>query len=77
MGTEVQHKMYFPEFYSMRDLDDSTGNAGWPLHHGNKTFGQYYGILSSRSAIDEYTGCEKEHMRQTILRHENIFRHQV
>lgn len=77
MGTEVQGKMYLPAYYSMRDLNDATGNGSWPPHHESKTFGQYYGIFSTRPATDGYMGYDKEQLRQTILTHETIFRHQV
>ncbi|WCJ25650.1 hypothetical protein M5689_007520 [Euphorbia peplus] len=77
MGTKVQHKMYLPGYYPTRDLNNGTGNGSWSSHNEDKTFGQYYGIFSAQPAIDGYVGFEKEQLRQTILKHEMIFRQQL
>lgn len=77
MGTEFLYKMYIPGYHSTRDLDDSSGDARWPSHHENKAFGQYHDMLAAKPEIDRYSGYDKEHLRQTILRHENTFKHQV
>lgn len=79
MGTEVQSKMYIPSYYSMRDVNDDASNSGWSLHHENKSLmnGQYYDLFLTRQTVEGYLGFEKEQLRQTILRHESIFRHQV
>ncbi|GLU10975.1 hypothetical protein SLE2022_277490 [Rubroshorea leprosula] len=75
MGTEVQLKMHFPGYYSLRDLNHDTGKVSWPLHHENKNFELYHNFFSTRPAID--IGCDKEQLRQTILKQESIFRHQL
>ncbi|XP_065855999.1 uncharacterized protein [Euphorbia lathyris] len=77
MGTKVQHKMYLPGYYPMRDLNNGIGNGSWPSHHEDKTFVQYYGMFSAQPTIDGYVGYEKEQLRQTILKHEMIFRQQL
>jgi len=77
MGTEFLYKMYIPSYHSTRDLDDSSGDVRWPSHHENKAFGQYHDMLAAKPEIDRYSGYDKEHLRQTILRHENTFKHQV
>ncbi|KAF2299395.1 hypothetical protein GH714_031821 [Hevea brasiliensis] len=77
MGTKMQPKMYLSGYYPMRDLNDGTGNFTWPSHHENKAFGQYYDIFTARPAIDGYLGYDKEQLRQTILKHETIFRKQL
>ena len=79
MGTEVQSKMYIPSYYSMRDVNDDASNSSWSLHHENKALmnGQYYDLFLTRQTVEGYLGYEKEQLRQTILRHESIFRHQV
>ena len=79
MGTEVQSKMYIPSYYSMRDVNDDASNSGWSRHHENKALmnGQYYDLFLPRQTVEGYLGYEKEQLRQTILRHESIFRHQV
>ncbi|XP_012084767.1 uncharacterized protein LOC105644113 isoform X2 [Jatropha curcas] len=76
MGTKVQHKMYLSGYYPMKDLNDSNGNGNWPSHHENKTFGQCYGLLSAKPATDGYIANEKEQLRQTIMKHETVFRQQ-
>ncbi|KAF9663776.1 hypothetical protein SADUNF_Sadunf17G0087200 [Salix dunnii] len=77
MGTEFLYKMYMPGYNSTKDLDDSSGNGSWPSHHENKVFEQHNGMLAAKPEINRYSGYDKEHLRQTILRQENIFRHQV
>ncbi|XP_015583140.2 uncharacterized protein LOC8281272 isoform X1 [Ricinus communis] len=77
MGTKVQHKMYLSTNYPMRDLNENASSDSWLSHHGNKTFGQYYNIFPARPAIEGYAGYEREQLRQTILKHETVFRQQL
>lgn len=79
MGTEVEPKMYLPGYYTLRDLDDNVGNGSWSVHNESRTSknGQYYDILLTSPAIDGYPGYDKEQLKQTILKHEYIFKHQV
>ncbi|KAJ6396385.1 hypothetical protein OIU77_021421 [Salix suchowensis] len=77
MGTEFLYKMYIPGYHSTRDLDDNGGDVRWPSHHENKALGKYHSMLAAKPEIDRYSGYDKEHLRQTIMRHENTFRHQV
>ncbi|KAA8530407.1 hypothetical protein F0562_005116 [Nyssa sinensis] len=79
MGTEIQSKTYLPGYYSMKDLNDNVGNSLWGLYHEEKTLknGQYHESFFPRPAIDGYLGYDKEQLRQTILKHESIFRHQL
>ncbi|GLU01841.1 hypothetical protein SLE2022_191230 [Rubroshorea leprosula] len=75
MGTEVQSKMHLPGYYSLRDLSSDTGKVSWPLHHEKKNFEPYNNLFLTRPAID--IGCDMEQLRETILKHESIFRHQL
>ncbi|KAH7554528.1 hypothetical protein ACOSQ2_028314 [Xanthoceras sorbifolium] len=77
MGTEVQSKMYMPGYYSLRDLNDNAGNGSWSLHQQKKIFGQYREFFLTRPAIDVNEGNDKEQLRQTILKHECVFKHQL
>ncbi|XP_015879824.3 uncharacterized protein LOC107415920 isoform X1 [Ziziphus jujuba] len=81
MGTEVQSKMYLPGCYSMKDLSNSASYGGWSLHHESKPLknGQHYDIFLTRPIVDgfDFDGYNKEQLRQTIMKHESIFRHQV
>ena len=77
MGTEFLYKMYMPGYNSMKDLDESSENGSWPSRHENKAFEQHHGVFAAKPEIDRYSGYDKEHLRQTILRQENTFRHQV
>ena len=72
-GTEVHSNMKLPGCYSLRNLNGNTGNVGWPFHQENRNSGQYNDLLLTRLAM----GYDKEQMRQTILEHDSIFRHQV
>lgn len=79
MGTEVQSEMYMPCYYSLRDLNDNTGNGSWSLHQQNSMLGigQYHDFCLTRPAIDVNDHSDREQLRQTILTHESVFRHQV
>lgn len=74
MGTDVQAKTYFSGSYSMRDLNDRLA-----LYHEHASLknDQYYDSFFTRPAADGYLGCDKEQLRQTILKHDSIFRHQL
>ncbi|XP_059670393.1 uncharacterized protein LOC132315949 isoform X2 [Cornus florida] len=79
MGTEIQSKTYFPGYYSMRNLNDNASTDFWALCHEERTLknGQNYDLLLTRPFVDGYSGYDKEQLRQTILKHESIFRHQL
>ncbi|PON65984.1 hypothetical protein PanWU01x14_112110 [Parasponia andersonii] len=81
MGTEVESKMYLPGYYSSKDIGNNAGYGGWSLHHESNTLknGQHYGIFLSKPTLDgvDYDAYDKEKLRQTIMKHESIFRHQV
>lgn len=82
MGTEVESKMYLPGYYSMKDISNSAaGYNGWSLHPESNLLknGRQYGIYLSKPIMDgvDYDVFDKEKLRQTIMKHESIFRHQV
>lgn len=78
MGIEVQSKMYIPGYYSLRDQNSNAGNgSGWSIHQQRNVFGEYRDFFSSRPVVDVNERNEKERLRQTILKHECLFRHQV
>ncbi|XP_042519979.1 uncharacterized protein LOC122093663 [Macadamia integrifolia] len=79
MGTKVHCKRYMPEYYSMRDLNVDANNGSWPVYYDDETLknGQYYNAFLPRHSTDLYLGYDKEMMKQTMLKHEAIFRDQV
>lgn len=79
MGTEIQSKTYFPGYDSMPDLNNNAANGMWALYYEDKTLnsGQLHDSFLSRQTGNGYFAYEKEQVRQTILKHESIFRHQV
>lgn len=75
MGTKVHSNMQqLPGCYSMRNLNGNTGSFGWPLQHENRNSGPYDDLFLTKLAMGY---DNKEQMRQTILKHDSIFRHQV
>lgn len=79
MAAKVQSKTYFPS--SMIDLNNSYHNGNWDLHHNEKSqpiFGptnsQHFDYFLTTQTIDGYA---KQQIRQTILKHESIFKHQL
>lgn len=69
--------MYQPGYYSLRDLNENSSNGSWPLHQQNNLFGQHRDLFLTRPAIDINQEYDKEQLRQTILKHDSMFRHQV
>lgn len=61
------------------DLNEGAGSGIWMLYHEPKTLtnDQSYNLFVTRPTLDGYWGCDKEHLRQTILKHESLFRYQV
>ncbi|KAK0584980.1 hypothetical protein LWI29_021655 [Acer saccharum] len=64
MGAEVQSKMYMPGYYSLRDQQKNI-------------FGEYRDFFLTRPAIDVNERNDKEQLRETILKHECVFKHQL
>ncbi|KAL6969739.1 hypothetical protein U1Q18_029449 [Sarracenia purpurea var. burkii] len=79
MGTKVHCKSYLPGYFSMRDLNEDSSSSNWPLFYGDKTpaNGQYYSSFLPRTVTNEYPGADKDILKQTMLEHEAIFKHQV
>ncbi|KAF8389763.1 hypothetical protein HHK36_024282 [Tetracentron sinense] len=79
MGTKVQHKSYLPEYYSMRDLNEDANSSSWPTYYEDRNLnrGLYYNRFLPRPPTDAYLGHDREVLKQTMLKHESIFRKQV
>ncbi|CAB4274963.1 unnamed protein product [Prunus armeniaca] len=71
--------MYLPGYYSVQKLSSNVGHGSWSLLHENKNLrnGQQYELFLTRPIMDGFHGRDKEQMRQTILKHESVFRHQL
>lgn len=63
----------------MRDLNEDSNSCSWPPYYGDKTFtnGQYYNGFLPRAIADAYSGDDKDAVKQTMLKHEAIFKSQV
>lgn len=79
MGTKVQCKTYLPGFCSISDIKNDRTNTPWLLNHENKSRkrSQCTDSVLPSQPFDGNFECDKEKMRQTILNHETIFRHQL
>ncbi|KAL1809601.1 hypothetical protein ACET3Z_026591 [Daucus carota] len=77
MATKLHSKAYFPGYYS-RDLSNA-GNGMWALYDEGKSFQneQVNDSFLASSTVDRYIGYNKEKVRQTILKHELVFREQL
>lgn len=77
MGTKLHSKAYFPGYYS-RDLSNA-GNGMWAVYDEGKSFqnGQVNDSFLASSTVDRCIGYNKEKVRQTILKHESVFREQL
>ncbi|KAK8607162.1 hypothetical protein V6N13_052906 [Hibiscus sabdariffa] len=59
-------------YYSLTNLKSNSGNVGWPLPRENRNSGPFNDFFLKLAM-----GYDKEQMRQTILKHDSIFRHQL
>uniref|UniRef100_A0A1D1YG12 Phosphoglycerate kinase, cytosolic n=2 Tax=Anthurium amnicola TaxID=1678845 RepID=A0A1D1YG12_9ARAE len=76
MGTKVHHKSYLPGYYSMGDINGDL-NSSWPRYHEDKTLnGQFCNGFAPRP-LNGYLDYDKEVLKLTMLKHEEIFRKQV
>ncbi|XP_077211473.1 uncharacterized protein LOC143846795 [Tasmannia lanceolata] len=78
MGTKVQSKNCLLEHFFMGDLNGDANTGNWSPFYGDKMFtnAQYYNGFTQRP-VDVYLDYDKELLKQTMLRHEAIFRKQV
>ena len=79
MGANMQCNGHFPGYYSTRDLIFGAEGTSWTSSNGNSELkNDCYQIgslpLSSSCHLLAY---DKELLKQTILKHETIFRDQV
>lgn len=80
METQVQTKKYSAGYSSIWGLNETASSDLWSLYHENKApkIGQYGGsFLPRHLTVDHSFEYENEKVRQTILKHESIFRHQL
>ncbi|CAK9162963.1 unnamed protein product [Ilex paraguariensis] len=77
MGTKIQSKTYFSRHNSMKDSNDNEANGMFALFHEDKTLknGRLYDSSLTQQA--RKLGYEMEKVRQMIMKHEAIFRHQL
>ena len=63
----------------MRDLNEDYSSSNWPLFYGDKPLadGKYYNSLLPRNVTNAYPGDDKDALKQTMLEHEAVFKHQV
>lgn len=79
MGTKVHCESYLPGYhFSMRDLNEDS-SSNWPLFYQDKTLvnGQYCYNYLPRTVGNAYPGDHKDALKQTMLEHEAVFKHQV
>lgn len=79
MGTKVQIENCLPAHYSMKDLNRESNGASWPSCFGdsNLSNGQFYYGFLPRTVADSQPGPDRDLVKQTMLKHEAIFKDQV
>ncbi|XP_050228379.1 uncharacterized protein LOC126677675 isoform X2 [Mercurialis annua] len=77
MGIKVQRKMHLSGNYPKMDLNNNASNSSCLSFHGNNTFRQYNGMYSAIPAIEGFTAYGCEQLRETIMKHELVFRQQL
>ncbi|KAK1296380.1 hypothetical protein QJS10_CPB15g01309 [Acorus calamus] len=76
MGTKVESKNYLPGYYTMRDFGADANSRSWSFYYNDLRSMQHYNGFASTS-VDGYPEDDKELLKQTMLKHETIFRNQV
>lgn len=79
MGTNTQCNGYFPAYYSTMDQNMYANSSTRPLNNIGKRLehaDHYYGF-SLHSSPDQVLGYDTQALKQTILKHETMFRDQV
>lgn len=63
----------------MTDMNEDSNSSGWSPYYGDKNLlnGQYYNGMLQKTVRDEYTGYEKDVLRQKMIEHDMIFKNQV
>ncbi|GAB4840086.1 hypothetical protein Ancab_020797 [Ancistrocladus abbreviatus] len=79
MGTKVQFDNYWAGYYSMRDLSHDSNGGSWPTYYGDHGFPnpQFCYGFSPGGISDSYLGYNRDIVKQTMLKHEAIFKNQV
>ncbi|KAF3437590.1 hypothetical protein FNV43_RR20346 [Rhamnella rubrinervis] len=75
----MQCNSYFPGYYSTRNLKMDANGSTWPLNYDDKTLKSEYcysGFFLPLSPA-QVLGFNKEVLKQTMLKHETIFRDQI
>ncbi|XP_059640079.1 uncharacterized protein LOC132282421 [Cornus florida] len=76
---DTQCTSFLPGCYSTRDLKVGANSGTWPPFNNDRTpkSEHTYSILLPPPATNQYSGCDKKMMRQTMLMQEATFRDQV
>lgn len=79
MGTEVQLKMFSLGYHFTKNVNEKGENRSKLLNCNNSNMRKRNQLsgFSRWSTTGIYFGCEKEELRQIILKQESIFGHQV
>lgn len=72
-------KSHTPGYYSMTDMNEDSNSSSWSPYYGDKNLlnAQYYNGMVQKTVRDEYTGYEKDVLRQKMIEHDMIFKTQV
>ncbi|KAF4392654.1 hypothetical protein F8388_003074 [Cannabis sativa] len=76
MGANMQYNSYFSGYHSARNLNLDANASTWPLDFNDKVSesGNYYNGYLSPNYLLTYN---KELLKQTMLKHETIFKDQI
>lgn len=79
MGTKVHCKSNTLGYYSMTDMNEDSTSSSWSPYYGDKSLlnGQYYNGMLHKTVREEYTGYEKDVLREKMIEHDTIFKNQV
>lgn len=79
---QMQSTSYIPAYYHVIDQNVGGGNGSlWQVLGSSSSstckIGMVYNVLPESSISDPYLAYNKEILRQTMLKHEAVFRNQV
>ncbi|KAL2523065.1 uncharacterized protein Fot_26988 [Forsythia ovata] len=79
IGTEIQANACLTQYYSAMDLDGNSSNCTKSVYQDDQSVknGKYHHLPMSEKSTNGYLKYDIEVVRQTILKHESIFRNQL
>lgn len=77
MGANMQFNSYFPRYYNAGNLSLDGNGSSWPLNPDKKVSENGNSYNTAFLSADYLLAYNKELLKQTMLKHETVFKDQV